>query len=121
MMEIRMALPQEYSQLAEMKWLHCEEDDRDYGEHTLHGVAKEEFAREFISFLNAHPEYKVFSLKPDTFTPKKAQSPPMKQESKRTNLGSNSFVLVIPAKLMQFAQESIHLPLPVELNVVIRA
>lgn len=31
-MEVRFAEEKDYIQLAEMKWLHCEEDDEDYGE-----------------------------------------------------------------------------------------
>lgn len=39
-MNIRLANENDYLQLAEMKWLHCEEDDIDYGEHNLDGVNK---------------------------------------------------------------------------------
>lgn len=59
-MELRMAQEKDYKQLAEMKWLHCEEDDSDY--HTTHlvGVDKRKFTEEFVEFLNMHKEYKVF-------------------------------------------------------------
>lgn len=59
-MELRMAQEKDYKQLAEMKWLHCEEDDADY--HTTHlvGVDKRKFIEEFVEFLNMHKEYKVF-------------------------------------------------------------
>ena len=32
-MELRMAQEKDYMQLAEMKWLHCEEDDVDYSKY----------------------------------------------------------------------------------------
>ena len=59
-MELRMAQEKDYMQLAEMKWLHCEEDDADYGTSKLAGVNKDKFLKEFIEFLNEHKEYKVF-------------------------------------------------------------
>ena len=46
-MEIRMAEERDYFQLAEMKWLHCEEDDIDYHEKNLVGVEKDLFFAEF--------------------------------------------------------------------------
>lgn len=59
-MEIRMAEERDYFQLAEMKWLHCEEDDIDYHEKNLVGVEKDLFFAEFAGFLAAHQEYKIF-------------------------------------------------------------
>lgn len=59
-MEIRTALAKDYKQLAEMKWLHCEEDDADYGEDNLCGVYRNDFIADFIAFLNEHKEYKIF-------------------------------------------------------------
>ena len=59
-MELRMAQKKDYMQLAEMKWLHCEEDDADYHTTSLFGVDKGKFFEEFIEFLNEHKEYKVF-------------------------------------------------------------
>lgn len=59
-MELRMAQEKDYMQLAEMKWLHCEEDDADYGTSKLDGINKDKFIKDFIKFLNEHKEYKVF-------------------------------------------------------------
>lgn len=59
-MQIRMLQPGEEMQLARMKWLHCQEDDRDYGEHNLDGAEYATFAAEFTAFLRAHPEYRVY-------------------------------------------------------------
>lgn len=59
-MEIRFAEEKDYIQLAEMKWSHCEEDDEDYGEHSLADVDKQNFISEFIEFLNEHKEYLIF-------------------------------------------------------------
>ena len=59
-MQIRMLQPGEEMQLARMKWLHCQEDDRDYGEHNLDGADYATFAAEFTAFLRAHPEYRVY-------------------------------------------------------------
>ena len=56
-MQIRMLQPGEEMQLARMKWLHCQEDDRDYGEHNLDGADYATFAAEFTAFLRAHPKY----------------------------------------------------------------
>lgn len=55
-----MAEVKDFAQLAEMKWLHCEEDDIDYNEHNLAGVEKDAFVAEFIDFLLNHREYKIF-------------------------------------------------------------
>lgn len=59
-MDIRMGKEDDYKQLAEMKWLHCEEDDRDYGGNCLAGVDKDAFIAEFIAFLATHQEYRIF-------------------------------------------------------------
>lgn len=59
-MKIKLADKNDYLQLAEMKWLHCEEDDIDYGEHNLEGVSKQKFIEEFVEFLNANKDYKIF-------------------------------------------------------------
>ena len=59
-MQIRMLQPGEEMQLARMKWLHCQEDDRDYGEHNLDGADYATFAAEFTAFLRAHPKYRVY-------------------------------------------------------------
>ena len=59
-MELRMAQEKDYMQIAEMKWLHCEEDDADYNTTNLAGADKNKFLEEFIGFLNEHKEYKVF-------------------------------------------------------------
>ena len=45
-MELRMAQEKDYKQLAEMKWLHCEEDDADYHTTRLDGVDKNKFLEE---------------------------------------------------------------------------
>ena len=43
LMKIRFAEEKDYNELALMKWVHCGEDDLDYGEHNLNGVDKEKF------------------------------------------------------------------------------
>ena len=58
-MELRLARESDYLQLAEMKWLHCEEDDIDYNSKYLVGVEKKEFIDEFVRFLYEHTEYKI--------------------------------------------------------------
>ena len=50
-MELRLAREQDYLQLAELKWLHGEEDDMDYGEKNLVGADKNLFTKEFVRFL----------------------------------------------------------------------
>ncbi len=60
-MDIRFAEEKDYRQLAEMKWIHCGEDDNDYNEHNLDGVEKQDFINEFIVFLREHREYKIFT------------------------------------------------------------
>ena len=59
-MELRMAQEKDYLQLAEMKWLHCEEDDTDYHTSQLVGVDKGKFMQEFVEFIREHKEYKAF-------------------------------------------------------------
>ena len=43
-MNIRLASENDYKELAEMKWLHCEEDDAVYGEQNLKNCNKSEMA-----------------------------------------------------------------------------
>ena len=59
-MELRMAQEKDYMQIAEMKWLHCEEDDADYNTTNLIGADKNKFIEDFVGFLKEHKEYKVF-------------------------------------------------------------
>lgn len=59
-MVLRLAQEQDYVQLAEMKWLHGEEDDIDYGEKNVIGVDKVRFIKDFVDFLRGHNEYKIF-------------------------------------------------------------
>ncbi len=59
-MVIRMAQERDYTQLAEMKWLHCEEDDADYHEKNLAGVEKDKFMAKFVAFLSRQKEYRIF-------------------------------------------------------------
>ena len=59
-MELRMAQEKDYMRIAEMKWMHCEEDDADYNTTNLAGADKNKFLEEFIGFLNEHKEYKIF-------------------------------------------------------------
>lgn len=59
-MELRMAQEKDYMQIAEMKWLHCEEDDADYNTSNLVGADKDKFLAEFMQFLKEHKEYKIF-------------------------------------------------------------
>lgn len=59
-MEYRFAEEKDYIQLAELKWLHGEEDDMDYGENNLAGADKDLFTEEFVRFLQEHKEYLIF-------------------------------------------------------------
>lgn len=59
-MKFRFAEEADFLQLAEMKWMHCEEDDADYQERNLEGVNKEMFILEFVGFLQEHREYRIF-------------------------------------------------------------
>lgn len=59
-MKIRLCEEKDFSQLAEMRWLHFEEDDTDYNEHNLDGVSKDKFISEFVSFLTTNNDYKIF-------------------------------------------------------------
>ena len=59
-MNIRYAEEKDFLQLAEMKWLHCEEDDIDYNENNLEGVDKGTFISEFVTFLKSNRDYKIF-------------------------------------------------------------
>lgn len=63
MMQIRLAKETDYGQLAEMKWLHCEEDEADYGEekYSLNSVDKETFQTEFVLFMKNHPAYRAYT------------------------------------------------------------
>lgn len=64
-MNIRFSEEKDYIQLAEIKWLHCAEDDRDYNEHNLDGIDKQTFINEFITFVEEHREYKIFVAEQD--------------------------------------------------------
>ena len=59
-MDIRLAREDDYLQLAEMKWSHCEEDDIDYNEHNLVGADKQLFISPFIDFLKTTKQYLIF-------------------------------------------------------------
>lgn len=59
-MILRPARDEDYAQLAEMKWLHCEEDDADYGESNLTGADREAFIRSFVAFLQENRGYRIF-------------------------------------------------------------
>ena len=59
-MEYRIAQENEYRQIAEMKWLHCEEDDVDYNTNRLQGANKSIFIDEFVNFIKEYREYKIF-------------------------------------------------------------
>ena len=59
-MEIRFGEKRDYLQLAEIKWLHMEDDDISYNENKLKGVDKERFIYDFISFLENDNNYKIF-------------------------------------------------------------
>ena len=59
-MEYRIAQENEYRQIAEMKWLHCEEDDVDYNTNRLQGANKSIFIDEFVDFIKEYREYKIF-------------------------------------------------------------
>ena len=57
---LRQAGEQDYAQLAEMKWLHCQEDDADDGESNLAGVDRAAFAGAFVAFLKNQTTYRIF-------------------------------------------------------------
>ena len=59
-MELRIAQEKDYWQIAEMKWLHCEEDEVDYHTNHLQGVDKAQFLEAFVEFLKVYKAYKVF-------------------------------------------------------------
>ena len=59
-MIIRFGEEKDYTQLAEMKWIHGAEDDIDYNENNLDGVNKSEFISRFTEFLREHKEYEIF-------------------------------------------------------------
>lgn len=60
MINIRLGEEKDFLQLADMKWQHCEEDDRDYNEHNLDGADKQMFIAEFAAFFKFNKEYKIF-------------------------------------------------------------
>lgn len=66
-MIIRFGEEKDYSQLAEIKWIHAAEDDLDYGEHNLEDVDKFEFTSRFITFLKEHKEYRIFVAEENNF------------------------------------------------------
>lgn len=57
---MEVSYEKDYNELALMKWEHCAEDDIDYCEHNLDGVDKEDFVKDFVSFLKEHTDYKIF-------------------------------------------------------------
>lgn len=57
---IRLAEEKDYLQLAAMKWLHCQEDDEDYGERNLECVDKQWFINNFVDFMKTQKNYTVF-------------------------------------------------------------
>lgn len=59
-MNIRFGETKDYLQLAELKWLHMEEDDTDYHEENLKGIEKENFISDFVSFLESNNNYNIF-------------------------------------------------------------
>lgn len=61
-MLIRMAEENDYMQLAVMKWMHCQEDDEDYGEKNLEGVDKQCFIDSFVDFLKTQKFYTIFVI-----------------------------------------------------------
>lgn len=61
-MNVRMANENDYMQLAELKWLHCKEDEFIYGEQSLKDCNKKEFMEEFVDFLKYDNSYKIFVI-----------------------------------------------------------
>lgn len=59
-MNIRFVEENDYLQLAELKWLHMEEDDMDYNETNLAGVERKGFVSEYIAFLEKDSNYQIF-------------------------------------------------------------
>lgn len=64
-MDIRLGEKKDYLQLAELKWLHMEDDDITYNEDNLKGINKEKFISDFISFLEGDNNYKIFIAEED--------------------------------------------------------
>lgn len=64
-MNIRFGEENYYFQLAELKWLHLEEDDMDYNETNLLGVDREVFISEYVSFLKMNSSYQIFVAEED--------------------------------------------------------
>lgn len=59
-MNIRCGEKKDYLQLAEMKWLHMEDDDISYNEDNLKGIDKDRFIYDFTAFLESDNNYKIF-------------------------------------------------------------
>ena len=59
-MIIKLADEEDYEQIAEMRWLHAYEDDKEYNEESTAGVDKQMYINKVINFLKEHREYKIF-------------------------------------------------------------
>lgn len=62
---IRLAEEKDFLQLAEMKWIHCAEDDITYGETNVVGTDKQAFIKDYITFLKNDSTYTVFVMEQD--------------------------------------------------------
>lgn len=60
MITFRTATEEDYTSLAELKWAHAVEDDRDYGERNVEGVDKEQFCRQFEDFCKRDSGYTAY-------------------------------------------------------------
>ena len=60
MITFRTATEEDNTSLAELKWAHAVEDDRDYGERNVEGVNKEEFCRQFEDFCKRDSGYTAY-------------------------------------------------------------
>lgn len=59
-MDIGFAKIEDYKQLAELKWMHMEDDDVDYGEDNLTGIERDGFMEDYVTFLKTNSYYKIF-------------------------------------------------------------
>lgn len=59
-MIIKLADEEDYEQIAQMRWLHSYEDDKECNEDNTFGVDKQMYINKVVNFLKEHKEYKIF-------------------------------------------------------------
>lgn len=64
-MIIRLANNNDYNEIAELRWLHAEEDDYIYGEKHTKNIDKKSYIKEVVNFLNENNHYKIFVAEED--------------------------------------------------------